>query len=351
MNFRLFFYLFSFFLLGNSAFAQDPQFSQFYAAPLYLNPAFTGSALEGRWGLNYRNQWPQISEANFETFSGYFDTYFDEANSGVGLLLTHDREGFAGLRSTSISLGYAYQLKLTEKLTFRAGGAVGWTSRDANFADLTFGNQFDPTTGTFDPNLPSEPALIGASAINFIDIALGGLIYTKRWWFGFSGFHLTEPQQSFFDDNTSILPARFSAHGGYKFYLNSEPFENQLNRKREISITPTLQYKFQGDFDQLDAGVYFVYQPIIFGLWYRGLPFKTFSDENDETFPNNEALVFMVGLLDVKSLSLGYSFDYTLSQLGISSGGAHEISLSYHFPLTQKKLPPKDKRFIPCPKI
>ena len=41
--------------------AQDPQFSQFYAAPLYINPAFTGASEYTRIGANYRNQWPGIS--------------------------------------------------------------------------------------------------------------------------------------------------------------------------------------------------------------------------------------------------------------------------------------------------
>ncbi|MGB5929648.1 MAG: type IX secretion system membrane protein PorP/SprF, partial [Cyclobacteriaceae bacterium] len=57
--------------------AQDPQFSQYYAAPLYLNPAFTGASGQGRAGLNYRNQWPSI-DANFTTYSAYADYYFDD---------------------------------------------------------------------------------------------------------------------------------------------------------------------------------------------------------------------------------------------------------------------------------
>jgi len=86
----------------NKIWAQDAQFSQFYAAPLYLNPAFAGAAQEARVGINYRNQWPQIDEANFETISAYFDTYFYESNSGVGLIINRDKEGFAGLRSTNV---------------------------------------------------------------------------------------------------------------------------------------------------------------------------------------------------------------------------------------------------------
>ena len=54
-----------FFLLGCSFVqAQDPHFSQFFASPLTLNPAFTGK-FNGtvRVAGNYRNQWPEINRA------------------------------------------------------------------------------------------------------------------------------------------------------------------------------------------------------------------------------------------------------------------------------------------------
>src|SRR6201990_763912 len=78
--------------------AQDPQFSQFYAAPLYLNPAFTGSTNQTRVGLNYRNQWPSI-DANFTTMSVYADHFMEDINSGIGLIINRDVEGLAGLQS------------------------------------------------------------------------------------------------------------------------------------------------------------------------------------------------------------------------------------------------------------
>src|SRR3954471_14488121 len=81
--------------------AQDPQFSQFYAAPLYLNPAFAGSTGQARAGLNYRNQCPAI-DANFTTMSAFFDYYIEDKKSGVGMIMTRDVEGLAGLRSLSL---------------------------------------------------------------------------------------------------------------------------------------------------------------------------------------------------------------------------------------------------------
>src|SRR6478752_9410503 len=105
---------------GESVTAQDPQFSQFYAAPLYLNPAFAGSTGQARVGANYRNQWPAI-DANFTTISAYADFYIEDKNSGVGALLTRDKEGVLGLQSLSLAVQYAYNLQITKGLSFRPG--------------------------------------------------------------------------------------------------------------------------------------------------------------------------------------------------------------------------------------
>src|SRR3954470_5633398 len=48
--------------------AQDPHFSQFFASPLTLNPAFTGK-FDGQFRLaaNHRDQWPSIPKAYVTT--------------------------------------------------------------------------------------------------------------------------------------------------------------------------------------------------------------------------------------------------------------------------------------------
>ncbi|MGK7396036.1 MAG: PorP/SprF family type IX secretion system membrane protein [Candidatus Cyclobacteriaceae bacterium M3_2C_046] len=329
-------------ITGNLAQAQDPQFSQFYAAPLYLNPAFAGSSGLARVGLNYRNQWPSL-DANFVTYSAYFDYFFEDYNSGVGVLLLSDREGLAGLQSHSIGLQYSYQLRLTDYLTFRPGFQAAAVIRDINFNDLVFGSQIDPTRG-FDPTLPSNEAGFNNSLF-FMDLAAGGLFYSKAFWFGGAVHHLTEPNQSFSEDGESPLPMKVSFHGGYRFPLPMERNTSFLGTIREVSLTPTFQYKYQGQFDQLDVGLYFTYEPLVVGAWYRGIPFKTL-----EGFPNNESAIFLVGL-STNNLNIGYSFDYTVSELGIASGGAHELSLRYEFFLGDPRKPPKNVRRIPCPKF
>ena len=53
--------------------AQDPNFSQFFASPLTLNPALTGK-FDGVYRVagNYRDQWPTINNA-FVTKTVSFD--------------------------------------------------------------------------------------------------------------------------------------------------------------------------------------------------------------------------------------------------------------------------------------
>lgn len=326
-------------LFFTAANAQDPQFSQFYAAPLYLNPAFAGSSGLARAGLNYRNQWPSLN-ANFVTYSAYFDYYFEDFNSGVGLLLLSDREGLAGLQSHSAGLQYAYQLRLTDDLTFRPGFQAAAVMKNIDFNRLVFESQINPVTG-----IPDQGS--GETGFNdnvfYVDLSAGGLFYSPRFWIGGSVHHLTEPNQSFSNEDIDGLPMKFSFHGGYKIPVDAAGSAPVFGR--DVSFTPTFQYKYQGKFDQLDLGLYFTYEPIVFGFWYRGLPFKKL-----ESLPNNESAIFLVGI-SKDNLNIGYSFDYTLSELGIASGGAHEISLRYEFFLGDPRRPPKNVRKIPCPKF
>lgn len=331
-------------LVPDEVTAQDPQFSQFYAAPLYLNPAFAGATQQSRIGLNYRNQWPAI-EANFITFSAYYDTFIESKNSGVGLLMM--RDAVAGLTSTSVGLQYAYQLYITDWLTFRPGFQVAWYNRSLNFSDLTFGDQFDPATGEI--TSPTSEGFSNTSK-SFIDLSAGGIIYTKNVFLGVSVNHLNTPNQAFSESAVAKeLPRKMSVHGGIKIPFTPGTVGSGLYaRPQERSLTPTFQYKTQGEFDQLDLGLYLTLEPMIIGAWYRGLPTK-----GVEGFSNNESIVLLLGFTkkggqgDV--LNIGYSYDYTISQLGSASGGAHELSISYSWSNKDPRKPPKHVMQIPCP--
>ncbi|WP_200974372.1 type IX secretion system membrane protein PorP/SprF [Echinicola sp. 20G] len=333
------------FSTGNS-FGQDPQYSQYYAAPLYLNPAFAGSDLQTRIGANYRSQWPGL-DAQFNTFSVYADTFLEQYNSGFGLMIMNDVEGAADLRSLTISGIYSYELRIGESVYFRPGFQASYIRRDIGYYEnLVFANQINPED-PFGPILPGNTDLSGlGEPVNMLSLSFGGLLFTENLWFGASVHHINQPNQSFLEDE-SLLPRKYSAHAGYRISLGHGAMKRDFTHTyRQRYFVPTLNYKRQGPFEQLDMGAYLYAEPLIVGLWYRGLPYKPLNSES-----NRDALVMLLGVSLPTGLDIGYSFDYTVSQLGIQSGGAHEISISYRFPDRNPGAPRLRETLLPCPKF
>ncbi len=319
--------------------AQDPQFSQFYAAPLYLNPSLAGSTELSRAGLNYRNQWPAI-DANFVTYSAYFDHYFMDYNSGLGVLVVSDREGLAGLNNTYIAIDYSYNVRLSQDWSLRAGLEGSYVFRSLDFGRLVFSDQLD-FTGIV--NGQTQENFNSGFNISYFDVAAGMMVYNRNLWVGFAAHHLLEPNQSLIND-TDNLPRKFSVHTGYKIPLKTAR-NKSIAGYRDVSITPTALYKWQGDFSQFDIGMYLTYEPLILGASYRGIPINSIDG-----VMNNESVILLIGFSN-NGFNIGYSYDVTVSKLGFRSGGAHELSLSYEFFLGDPRKPPKNVRKLPCPRF
>src|SRR5690606_12280972 len=93
---------------GLNAHGQDHIYSQFYSAPVYLNPALTGQ-FEGDLRVNmiYRNQWTGI-RGDLSYFSAAADVHVPKFGGGFGLMFTRSSEGIAYLVKNSIAGTYAY---------------------------------------------------------------------------------------------------------------------------------------------------------------------------------------------------------------------------------------------------
>jgi hypothetical protein len=334
------FILFAMAAMAGEAWAQDPQFSQFYAAPLYHNPAFTGAAHKGRLVGNYRNQWPSIPGA-FVTTSFSFDNYFKSYNSGFGLVATRDQAGTGGLSTTSLSLNYAYEINFSSQWNGRAGLAFGYSNRNVDFTKLTFRDQLN---ANFVPIPTSDPAQASFNRAQFFDISSGFLLYSRYVWIGTSVMHMNQPDQSLLGQ-TAKLPMRITLMAGAKIPLQKRMYGSDYGSKDvEKSISPSILYKRQGDFQQLDLGAYLTVKPLIVGMWYRGLPSANFK----KGLYKQDALVWLLGFKH-DFFSVGYSYDLTISKLGPGTAGSHEISISYEFDnpkRRKKKVSP-----IPCPKF
>src|SRR5688572_18419885 len=124
--------------LTQCSWAQDPEFTQFYANPLYLNPAFAGSARCPRFSINWRDQWPAIS-GEFVTYSASYDQHV-EGVGGLGLLVMNDKAGEGTLKTTNISGIYSYQLNVSREFSIRVGFQGTYVQKTIDWDKLTFGD-------------------------------------------------------------------------------------------------------------------------------------------------------------------------------------------------------------------
>ena len=321
-------------LIGVNMSAQDSQFTQFYAAPTYLNPAFAGTSVQNRIIANYRNQWPAIP-GGFQSYAFSYDHYAPQINSGFGLLATHEKAGSGALRATNIAVQYAYEIRIRRDVFFLPALQFGYSTRNINFSNLVFSDQL------IRDNAETTLETANFEPVNFLDVGTGFLLFSTKYWLGGSVHHLNQPNESLFPQVVSLIDRKYSLHGGYRFRLNGKFY----NRSKNYLVT-AFNFKSQGTFSQLDLGAYVELNPMTFGIWYRGLP----PSGNGFGDINQDAVAVLVGFQS-GSYKIGYSYDLTISTLSLGvSSGSHEISFIYDW-ANKRNIRLAKRRIIPCAKF
>lgn len=307
--------------LVSSLFAQDPQFSQFYANPLYTNPAFAGSEICPRVVLNYRNQWPKLP-GGFTTYSVSADQYVDFLKGGLGLQVYQDNAANGTIKTFNASLSYAYTLNINRDLSLKFGGQAAYWQKSLEWDELTFSDMIDERYGfIYSTNEP-----FGDENVNAPDFTVGALLYSQDWFIGGAVHHLTQPSESFFGNQDATLYRRYTFQVGATWALDKRHPE-------EGSVSPNVIYMKQGESTQLNMGMYGRMSVFTIGLWYR------------HNSVNGDAIIALVGLQN-DHFKFGYSYDITVSNLSGNSGGAHEISLGFKLKCHKPKI---KRRGLPCP--
>ncbi len=319
-----------------SLWAQDPQFTQFYAAPMFLNPAFTGLTYEHRFTANYRNQWPGIKTA-YVTYMATYDYNISNMNSGIGFFGWRDHAGTSRLLTQEYGFSYAYRVKVNKYSEFRMGTIVGISSKRYDYKDLVFNDQLINETPS-----SSTSENVDNSKINYMDLGLGALYNSTNYWFGASAKHINQPNASL-TGSIEPLPVSLSLHGGYRYIISAR---GAGRTKLEEFVSASGNYRHERQYDQLDIGAYYFKSFVTLGAWYRGLPIKKYKPG----YSNRESVALLVGLeVPDKNFRIGYSYDITISKLGINnSQGAHEISLVYEIAQKRKR---NKRALVSCPKF
>lgn len=303
------------------SFGQDPQFTQFYANPLYLNPAFAGSHGCPRFSLNYRNQWPSLT-GNYITYSASYDQYFKNISGGIGVIALHDQQGQGTIYTSMLGLLYSYHLKVNRKFSMLFGARAAMVNKYLDWSKLTFGDMIDPRRGFI--YATGDVPRGNDGGVYFFDASAGVVGYSKNFFFGVAGHHLNMPNESMIIGSAK-LPIRLTGHMGAEIKLGK-----QSQYVNQTSIMPNIIYQYQNGSQELALGTYIKYSVFTAGAWYR----------------NRDAFILSIGV-NTGKFKLGYSYDVTISKLNNGvSGGSHEVSLGLNLNCKDK---PVTFRTISCP--
>ncbi|PTN09647.1 type IX secretion system membrane protein PorP/SprF [Mangrovibacterium marinum] len=287
--------------------AQDAEYAQFYANPLYLNPGFAGTTDQTRLSVNYRNQWPQQG-TNYTSYSVAIDRYAEKLKGGLGMQAHSSREPNGIVEKTSLNLFYAHHIKFNPRFFFDLGLRAGFTYKKLDYQQLVFPDMINQLTG--ERYLGSQEIPENASLL-YPDFGVGFIGQYDSFYGGIAVDHLSQPDESvFIGDQRGKLPLKFTVHLGAKSYR----WHRGLLSRR-FTLSPNVIYQQQAAFRQLNLGLYVLERSVSAGLWYR---------QTKGIQP--ESVILMLGLMRPK-FKIGYSYDHCLSELSYYSYGAHEISL------------------------
>ena len=282
---RIFFVSLFLISISESAFSQDPVFSQFYAAGLYLNPALAGAEKDITFSTNYRSQWKNVVTPYTTNQFSFIYPFVSHGiknshKGGFGVSYFNDRAGDGNFKTNGLNASFAYNLSLSytglHYLSF--GLQAGFVQRTVDFTNLQWGSQYNQYVG-FDPSVPVNENQVTNTNL-YPDISAGMVLsinglknYSKRnasSYLGLAVYHLNRPNESMVVDKVARVPMLFKFHGGVEWKVGEYSF-----------LSPNFIALYQAGNYQINAGLNFNFRmlapkenvfpgaSLILGVYYR----------------------------------------------------------------------------------
>lgn len=287
-------------LVGSLSAQQLPQYSQYMLNELAINPAVSGKDEYTDMRSNIRHQWIGITDAP-RTYMLAIHGPIQSKNMGLGMNLFTDIVG--PTRRTGLNFSYAYHLKLEEDMHLSMGLSAGILQWGIDGSKLILREEGDQ-------------GLLNTYQTTYVPDFGAGLYFHKKdeYYVGFSVPQLYQAPIALYSgsNKSSRLAAQINLNGAYKFKLGDD-----------FKIEPSFLLKYERPAPvKLDIGVRGIYQEQVWlGLGYR----------------HHDALSALVGYMYKNYLMIGYSFDFTTTNIKKYSSGTHEVMLGIRFSKKQAR--------------
>lgn len=316
--------------------AQDKLFTQAFAHPVDLNPAFSGS-IDGRYRVTvaYRDQWRSIIESPFTTMGIYGDIKLipnDQKDDyfGAGFSLIADRTALYNVNQNILSLYGSYHkaLNADRKQYLSAGVNLGIAQRNINYEDIYFNDQFNG----LDQYSLTSAEILPSNNFGFMDIGLGviymaGLSRYSSLSLGLSVDHIPGSSISFYnhsiDQNIPYPDA--TIYRKFTTFISMELASNE-----SISLLPRLMWQFEGPHQMISAAALVKFDITNYDTqaFHVGGGVRLTQTAAGGL---NPSAIYVMAAYELEGLLIGLSHDITTTSLGSQSPGrgAFELSISY----------------------
>ena len=301
-------------LLYVNIYSQDVAFTQSFMVPESINPSFSGFNESTKFGLIYKNQQWNGFDFNVNSEYMFFDDWYPDLNSGVGISFINHQETFTKYSLKQLNISWTYNVKINYYWNFRPSVTFGFATKDFGFDNIVFEDQINIyqniiSLNTYDPIAFDENT-------RYADFGASFLIYNDQHWFGLTLRHLNKPNISMLSQGDLPLDLFISAHASLELPFLKYNSDNRINF--------IMNFVKQAKYDRFDIGFQYIYDRFSFALTAATNPIQT-SDESHLITSINPIVGFVW-----EGFKFGYSYDFNMSNIG-GDGGISEISVTYDF--------------------
>jgi type IX secretion system PorP/SprF family membrane protein len=284
---------------------QGPLMSHYMFNGLLLNPAYAGSKEYVSTTMLYRKQWAGIEGAPV-TYNGSVHGLLKKKKLGLGALIQQDKIGVT--KQTDFYGMLAYHLPVgLGKLSI--GLQAGLSNFSSEVVNLTYWDPGDKVFAynTFSNLLPNA--------------GLGAYYYRDLFYAGISAPYLIsyDPNESS-SIETSVPVHRMTR----RYYVTAG---GVIETEKELKFKPSMLIRYESGAPlQYDVNL----NMLINDIFWIGASYRS-----------DESIIALFEYQISRKLRVGYSYDYTLGELGNYSSGSHELMIGYDFgfPVTKMKSP------------
>ena len=311
-NFKIKFMFCCLFFTGVTVKAQSELlYSQYMYNMININPAYAGNRVGDNITSVYRKQWVNIQGAP-TTYSLSWDRgnedvgdglHVNRTPMGIGIQIYYDKVGIEG--NLGVQAFYSYRIKFYNSY-LSLGASAGVYNYTAKYSQVNTEHGGDPL---FQEDISAYLPTAG----------IGALFASDTWYIGLSVPALLQTKIHYNEYQvTTGANCHYFLTGGYVFTAS-----------QALKVKPSILVKVvKGQDVQFDFNVNgWINNTVGLGVSYR----------------MGDALVGMFDLRVTPKVTLGYAYDYMISNLKSFSSGSHElmIKLELNGPRNQNVISPR----------